>query len=51
MPELIIHLALLSGSLPVFPYGDERLRCGAEHIRKVSLKTVERLRSGSLNVG
>ncbi len=36
MPELIIHLALLSGSLHIFSFGDERLRCGAEQIRKVS---------------
>lgn len=36
MPDLIIYLALLSGSLHILSFGDERLRCGARHIRKVS---------------
>ena len=38
MPELIIHLALLSGSLHLFCFGDERLRRGVEQIRKVSCR-------------
>lgn len=36
MPDLIIYLALLSGSLHSLFFGDERLRCQAQHICKVS---------------
>ena len=36
MPELITNLALLSGSLRIFSFGDERLQCGAEHFCEVS---------------
>lgn len=38
MPELILFLALLSGSLRDLLCVDERLRRRAERIRKVSLK-------------
>lgn len=36
MPVLIFHLALLSGSLRIFFFGEEQLRRGAEHILEVS---------------
>lgn len=36
MPELIFFQALLSGSLRIFSFGDERLRRWAECIHKVS---------------
>lgn len=43
MPELKNNIALLSGSLRIFSCGDERLRCGAEQIRKVSSPTGKKL--------
>lgn len=36
MPDLIVYVALLSGSLQILSFGDERLRCAARHIRTVS---------------
>lgn len=44
MPELILFLALLSGSLRDLLCVDERLRRRAERIRKVSLEGWEQLR-------
>lgn len=50
MPELIINLALLSGSLHIFSFGDERLRCGAEQIRKLCLGALYQPLSGCIRL-
>ncbi|KAK2820583.1 hypothetical protein Q5P01_023542 [Channa striata] len=50
MPKLIINLALLSGSLHICSFGDERLRCGAEYIRKLCLGALPQPLSGCIRL-